>query len=229
MARFVVYNANTGPDRSDIDRRHLFKVPVTGRDAGAAHDRRRHRMESGRHRRRSDRGVSRVRRAAAAAPAVVPIAGGSPRAVAGESPAGGLSRGAARTPEAGGVPRERRRRGARTAVRARRRRRRPRSAGRGLHPRRRPRQMLLGWHYRWEYANDYGANQYLASRGFIVLSVDYRLERRLRPGVSVRGAHRARAARRNISTSSPPGAICRRAPTSIRAASASGARRTAAT
>jgi dipeptidyl aminopeptidase/acylaminoacyl peptidase len=38
-----------------------------------------------------------------------------------------------------------------------------------------PRQMLLGWHNRWEYANDYGANQYLASRGFIVLSVDYRL------------------------------------------------------
>jgi dipeptidyl aminopeptidase/acylaminoacyl peptidase len=38
-----------------------------------------------------------------------------------------------------------------------------------------PRQMLLGWHYRWEYANDYGANQYLTSRGFIVLSVDYRL------------------------------------------------------
>src|SRR5437867_702880 len=35
--------------------------------------------------------------------------------------------------------------------------------------------MLLGWHYRWEYANDYGANQYLTSRGFIVLSVDYRL------------------------------------------------------
>lgn len=38
-----------------------------------------------------------------------------------------------------------------------------------------PRQMLLGWHNRWEYANDYGINQYLASRGFIVLSVDYRL------------------------------------------------------
>src|SRR5881396_1961969 len=35
--------------------------------------------------------------------------------------------------------------------------------------------MLLGWHNRWEYANDYGANQYLTSRGFIVLSVDYRL------------------------------------------------------
>src|SRR5207244_4190408 len=38
-----------------------------------------------------------------------------------------------------------------------------------------PRQMLLGWHNRWEYANDYGANQYLANRGFVVLSVDYRL------------------------------------------------------
>jgi len=38
-----------------------------------------------------------------------------------------------------------------------------------------PRQMLLGWHYRWEYADDYAINQYLASRGFIVLSVNYRL------------------------------------------------------
>ena len=38
-----------------------------------------------------------------------------------------------------------------------------------------PRQMMLGWHNRWEYANDYGANQYLVSRGFVVLSVDYRL------------------------------------------------------
>lgn len=38
-----------------------------------------------------------------------------------------------------------------------------------------PRQMLLGWHYMAYYANDYGANQYLASRGFIVLSVNYRL------------------------------------------------------
>jgi dipeptidyl aminopeptidase/acylaminoacyl peptidase len=38
-----------------------------------------------------------------------------------------------------------------------------------------PRQMLLGWHYRWEYANDYAMNQYLASRGFVVLAVNYRL------------------------------------------------------
>src|SRR5437016_2306099 len=27
--RFVIYNANAGPDRGDVDRRHLFKVPVS--------------------------------------------------------------------------------------------------------------------------------------------------------------------------------------------------------
>lgn len=35
--------------------------------------------------------------------------------------------------------------------------------------------MILGWHYRNYYANTYAINQYLASRGFIVLSVNYRL------------------------------------------------------
>jgi dipeptidyl aminopeptidase/acylaminoacyl peptidase len=37
------------------------------------------------------------------------------------------------------------------------------------------RQMLLGFHYMTYYARDYAINQYLASRGFIVLSVNYRL------------------------------------------------------
>ncbi len=37
------------------------------------------------------------------------------------------------------------------------------------------RQMLLGWHYRGTYyANAYAMNQYLASRGYVVLSVNYR-------------------------------------------------------
>ena len=36
------------------------------------------------------------------------------------------------------------------------------------------RQMLLGWHYRDYYHNTYALNQYLASRGFVVLSVNYR-------------------------------------------------------
>jgi len=38
-----------------------------------------------------------------------------------------------------------------------------------------PRQMLLGWHYSSYYANAYALNQYLAQRGFVVLSVNYRL------------------------------------------------------
>jgi len=36
------------------------------------------------------------------------------------------------------------------------------------------RQMLLGWHYRGYYHNAYALNQHLASRGFVVLSVNYR-------------------------------------------------------
>jgi dipeptidyl aminopeptidase/acylaminoacyl peptidase len=38
-----------------------------------------------------------------------------------------------------------------------------------------PRQMLVGWHYMFYYSNAYAVNQYLASRGFAVLSVNYRL------------------------------------------------------
>jgi dipeptidyl aminopeptidase/acylaminoacyl peptidase len=36
------------------------------------------------------------------------------------------------------------------------------------------RQMLLGWHYMDYYSNAYGMNQYLASRGYVVLAVNYR-------------------------------------------------------
>jgi dipeptidyl aminopeptidase/acylaminoacyl peptidase len=38
-----------------------------------------------------------------------------------------------------------------------------------------PRQMLLGWNYSDYYSNSYATNQYLASKGFAVLSVNYRL------------------------------------------------------
>jgi N-acyl-D-aspartate/D-glutamate deacylase/dipeptidyl aminopeptidase/acylaminoacyl peptidase len=37
------------------------------------------------------------------------------------------------------------------------------------------RQMFLGWHNRYYYHNAYGFNQYLANRGYAVLSVNYRL------------------------------------------------------
>lgn len=36
------------------------------------------------------------------------------------------------------------------------------------------RQMLLGWHYMYYYSNAYAMNQFLASRGFVVLAVNYR-------------------------------------------------------
>ena len=36
------------------------------------------------------------------------------------------------------------------------------------------RQMLLGWHYSPYYNNAYGMNQYLASRGYLVLAVNFR-------------------------------------------------------
>ncbi len=36
------------------------------------------------------------------------------------------------------------------------------------------RQMLLGWHYMYYYHNAYALNQYLASRGYVVLSGNYR-------------------------------------------------------
>jgi dipeptidyl aminopeptidase/acylaminoacyl peptidase len=38
-----------------------------------------------------------------------------------------------------------------------------------------PRQMLLGWHSSEYYANAYAMNQYLANRGFVVLSINFRL------------------------------------------------------
>ncbi len=36
------------------------------------------------------------------------------------------------------------------------------------------RQMLLGWHYMFYYHQAYGFNEYLASKGYVVLSVNYR-------------------------------------------------------
>ncbi len=38
-----------------------------------------------------------------------------------------------------------------------------------------PRQMLLGWNYSSYYSNAYALNQYLASRGFVILALNYRL------------------------------------------------------
>jgi dipeptidyl aminopeptidase/acylaminoacyl peptidase len=171
--RSIVYNANAGADRYDVDRRHLYKVPV---DAATPTP-----LTSG-------RGIewepavtgdgmfvayisSGAQRPPL--PAVLPFAGGAPRTLAVDRLPANYPTEQLVTPESVIIAS---------------------SDGTEVHcqlfktagtdakrpalvyvhggP---PRQMLLGWHYMYYYANDYAANQALASRGFIVLSVNYRL------------------------------------------------------
>jgi dipeptidyl aminopeptidase/acylaminoacyl peptidase len=173
-ARFLVYSANTGSDSHDIDRRHLFKVPVDGSSApvaltsGAG-------LEWGPVVTGDGKTVAFLRSTAQRPPvaAVMPIAGGAARDVGADRVPPAFPSAQLITPEP-------------VTFRA--------SDGVEVHgqlfktangPARRPalvyvhggptRQMLLGFHYMDYYANDYAANQYLASRGFIVLSVNYRL------------------------------------------------------
>jgi dipeptidyl aminopeptidase/acylaminoacyl peptidase len=172
--RFLVYSANTGPDRHDIDRRHLFKVPVDGSSPPVA-------LTSGVGLEWSPvvtgdgQTVAFLHSTAARPPlpAVVPIGGGAIRALAADRLPAAFPSSTLITPEpvvftaadgvtlhgqlfrtASGAPR-------RPAV---------------IYVHGGPqRQMLLGFHYMDYYANDYAVNQYLASRGFIVLSLNYRL------------------------------------------------------
>ena len=172
--RFLIYSANTGANKDDNDRRHLFKVPVDGATPPTT-------LTSGTGIEWSpavtadNQSVAFLASTAqrAPAPSVIPIAGGAPRAI-------GLNLLPADFPSAQLVTPELVSFRASDGVEAYGQLFRPVGG-----PARKPaivyvhgggpRQMLLGWHNRWEYANDYGANQYLVSRGFIVLSVDYRL------------------------------------------------------
>ena len=171
--RYVIYNANTGPDRADVDRRHLFKVPVNAANPAA--------LTSGLGIEWSPVVTADGQTIAylgsgsqrPPAPSVISFSGGNSRAIAADRLPADFPASQLVTPEL-------------VAFRA--------SDGVEAHGQlfkpagdntRKPavvyihgggpRQMMLGWHNRWEYANDYGANQYLVSRGFIVLSVDYRL------------------------------------------------------
>ncbi|HEY3886773.1 MAG TPA: prolyl oligopeptidase family serine peptidase [Vicinamibacterales bacterium] len=170
---FVVYSANTGSDRLDMDRRHVYKVPVD-RAAPVA-------MTSGANLdwtpvvTSDGRFVVYIDATAQQPPlpAVQPFDGESATRLAADRVPADFPASRLVTPEqvifkssdglevhgqlfktAGGPA--------------------TRPAVVYVHggP---PRQMLLGWHYMGYYASDYGTNQYLASRGFIVLSVNYRL------------------------------------------------------
>ena len=172
--RFIVYSANTGADRTDIDRRHIFKVPVDGSTPPIA-------LTSGSGLEWSPVVTGDGQHVAFLGsdahrpplPAIVPLAGGPPKILAAAQFPTGFPSARLVTPEpitfksSDGVevhaqlfkaPGDRARRPALVYVHG--------------GP---PRQMLLGWHYMNYYANDYAVNQYLTSRGFIVLSVNYRL------------------------------------------------------
>ena len=171
--RSLIYSANTGTNKDDNDRRHLFRVSVDGGTpvmltSGTG-------IEWSPVVTADNQSVAFLSSTAQRppAPSVVPIAGGTPRTI-------GLNRLAADFPSAQLVTPEFVSFRASDGVEAYGQLFRPAGG-----PARKPavvyvhgggpRQMLLGWHNRWEYANDYGANQYLVSLGFIVLSVDYRL------------------------------------------------------
>jgi dipeptidyl aminopeptidase/acylaminoacyl peptidase len=171
--RTLVYSANTGGDRDDIDRRHVFTVPVDAASPVA--------LTTGRGMEwtpvvTSDGAAVAFLSSTAQRsplPAIVPLAGGAPKTLAADRVPAAVPTSQLVTPEAvvykapdgvevrgqlfkapGGAAK-------RPAV---------------IYVHGGPqRQMLLGWHYMDYYANDYATNQYLASRGFIVLSVNYRL------------------------------------------------------
>jgi dipeptidyl aminopeptidase/acylaminoacyl peptidase len=171
--RFVVYSANAGTDRLDADRRHVYKVPVdraapVAMTSGANLDWTPAVTSDGRYLAYIDATAQQP-----PLPAVQPFDGGSTKRVATDRVPADFPASELVTPE-------------QIVFKS--------SDGLEVHGQlfksssgstRRPalvyvhggppRQMLLGWHYMGYYANDYGTNQYLASRGFVVLSINYRL------------------------------------------------------
>jgi dipeptidyl aminopeptidase/acylaminoacyl peptidase len=169
--RSLVYNANTGADKDDSERRHLFRVPVDAATPAA--------ITSGagiewQPVALSDGQTIAYLGSEATRPPMPFVMQRTARAIAGETLPADFPAAQLVTPEhvtfraADGTTvhgqlfkAERSGGGKRPAVVF-------------VHggP---PRQMLLGFHYMFYYANSYAFNQYLASRGFIVLSVNYRL------------------------------------------------------
>jgi dipeptidyl aminopeptidase/acylaminoacyl peptidase len=171
--RFLLFAANAGPDADDIDRRHVVKVPVDKADPlvltpGNGLEWTPFATGDGKY-------VAFISATAQRPPlpTVMPISGGAPQTLAvdrlpADFPSSQLvvpKKVVYKAPdgieihaqlfEAQGGP------GKKPAIVY-------------VHggP---PRQMLLGWHYSDYYTNAYAQNQLLASRGYVVLSVNYRL------------------------------------------------------
>lgn len=170
--RWLVFAGNTGPDAQDIDRRHVVRVPV---DRAAMEV-----MTPGTGLEWSPVITGDGDLAFIAAtpdrpplPSVMPLAGGPVRTLGADLIPAGFPSGRLVTPRQviyrtpdGVTVHAQLFEGAGAAAK--------KPAVIYVHggP---PRQMLLGWHYSDYYANAYATNQYLASRGFTVLSINYRL------------------------------------------------------
>jgi dipeptidyl aminopeptidase/acylaminoacyl peptidase len=172
--RALLFAANTGPDADDIDRRHVARVPVdraepkvltpgTGLEWSP--------VATGDGAHVAFLGASAQR---PPLPTVLPAAGGTERTLALDRLAPAFPAAALvtprkvvyRAPDGVEVHAQLFARDAPPGTR--------RPAVIYVHggP---PRQMLLGWHYSDYYANAYAVNQALAARGFVVLSVNFRL------------------------------------------------------
>ena len=172
--RFVVYNANAGPDPADDDRRHLFKVPV---DLGPPVQLTRGTdLEWGAVVTGDGRSIALISSGPKRPPlpAVIGFDGGTPRLLGADRIPAEFPTNALVTPERVVVPSID---GLPIHMQVFKR----SDLGPGKHPAvvyvhgGPPRQMLLGYHYWHYYASDYALNQYLASQGFVVVSVNYRL------------------------------------------------------
>lgn len=171
--RFLIYDANTGSSPDDIDRRHLFKVPVD-RAAPVA-------LTSGESLdwqpvTASDRLVASISADTRSPPEVATTDLESRRhALLPTQPL------PADFPRDAFVKPERATFNAADGMVVHGQLFRPADGSKAAHPAvifvhgGPPRQMLLGWHYMQYYSNAYAVNQYLAAHGFVVLSVNYRL------------------------------------------------------
>ncbi len=171
--RFLVFAGNMGTGRDDIDRRHIFRVAVDR--PGATNLTPGDGVEWTPVLTADDRSIAFIAAGTKAPPlpAVMPAAGGSHVAIGAELvpadfPVAGMVvpravvfRAADGTEVHGQLFEAAGKAGRKPAVVF-------------VHggP---PRQMLLGWHYMDYYSNGYAVNQYLASKGYVVLSVNYRL------------------------------------------------------
>ncbi|MEZ4588643.1 MAG: DPP IV N-terminal domain-containing protein [Gemmatimonadales bacterium] len=172
--RFVVYNANTGSDPADDDRRHLFRVPVDAANPVALT--RGTDLEWGQVVTGDGRTVALLSSGPKRPPlpAVLPIEGGTPKLIGADRIPSDFPTNALVVPERVVIPsidgtpihmQLFKPAGASTEKR-------PAMVYVHGGP---PRQMLLGFHYWHYYSSDYALNQYLASQGFVVVAVNFRL------------------------------------------------------